>query len=60
MNPDVQEALETTTEILQNPTEILSIEPSRIDAALQSLIQTGINCTLMPLWISKPFLLKWE
>ena len=43
MNPDVQEALETTTEILQNPTEILSIEPSRIDAALQSLIQTGIN-----------------
>ena len=43
MNPDVQEALETTTEILQNPTEILNIEPSRIDAALQSLIQTGIN-----------------
>ena len=43
MNPDVQEALETTTEILQNPTEILNIEPSRIDAALQSLIQTGIS-----------------
>lgn len=43
MNPDVQQALETTTEILQNPTQILEVEPSKIDAALQSLIQTGIN-----------------
>lgn len=43
MNPDVHEALETTTEILQNPTQILEVEPSKIDAALQSLIQTGIN-----------------
>lgn len=43
MNQDVQAALETTTEILQNPTEILSVEPSKIDAALQSLIQSAIH-----------------
>ena len=43
MNSDVQAALETTTEILQNPTEILNVEPSKIDAALQSLIQGAIH-----------------
>ena len=43
MNQDVQAALETTTEILQNPTEILSVEPSKIDTALQSLIQSAIH-----------------
>ena len=40
---DTTEALETTTEILQNPTEILNVEPSKIDAALQSLIQSAVQ-----------------
>ena len=46
MNPnnvDVHEVLETTAEILQNPTQILEIEPSRIDGAIQSLIQAAVN-----------------
>ena len=43
MNPNVQEALETTTEILQNPVEILNVEPSNLDAALKSLIQMVIH-----------------
>ena len=43
MNPDVQQALETTTEILQNPTQILNVEPSRIDDAIQSLIQAAVD-----------------
>ncbi len=41
MNPD--EIIETTTEILQKPAEILNIEVSSIDAALESLIQTVVN-----------------
>ena len=41
MNPS--EIIENTTELLTNPTEILDIEPSSIDAALQSLIQTAVN-----------------
>jgi len=46
MNPnnvEVHEVLENTAEILQNPTQILEIEPSKVDEALQSLIQAGIN-----------------
>jgi len=43
MNPDVKEVLETTTEILQNPKELMNIEVSSIDAAIQSLIQSAIN-----------------
>ena len=40
---ETAEILESTTEILQNPTEILNVEPSRLDAALQSLIQTAVH-----------------
>ena len=40
---EVQEVLENTAEILQNPTQILEVEPSQIDKALQTLIQAGIN-----------------
>ena len=40
---EVQEVLETTQGILQNPTQILEIEPSQIDKALQTLIQAGLN-----------------
>ena len=46
MNPDnvdVHEVLENTAEILQNPTQILEVEPSQIDKALQTLIQAGLN-----------------
>lgn len=46
MNPnnvDVHEVFENTAEILQNPTQILDVEPSKIDEALQSLIQAGVN-----------------
>ena len=46
MNPnnvDVHEVFENTAEILQNPTQILEVEPSKIDEALQSLIQAGVN-----------------
>ena len=43
MNPDVHEVLETTTGILQNPKEILNIEKSGIDAALESLIQMAVD-----------------
>ncbi len=37
------EILETTQEILQNPAEILNIETSSIDAALESLIQSMVR-----------------
>ena len=40
---ETAEILEGATEILQNPTEILTVEPSRLDAALQSLIQSAVN-----------------
>ena len=40
---EVQEVLENTAEILQNPTQILEVEPSQIDKALQTLIQAGLN-----------------
>ena len=40
---NTSEILETTQEILQNPTEILNIEKSGIDAALESLIQSAVN-----------------
>ena len=43
MNPEVHEVFENTAEVLQNPTQILEIEPSKIDDALQTLIQAGIN-----------------
>ena len=46
MNPnnvDVHEVLENTAEILQNPTQILEVEPSQIDTAIQSLIQAAVN-----------------
>ena len=42
-NADVHEVLENTAEILQNPTQILEVEPSKIDEALQTLIQAGVN-----------------
>ena len=41
MNPS--ELLENTTEILQNPKELMNIEVSSIDAVLESLIQTVVN-----------------
>ena len=37
------EILETTQEILQNPAEILNIETSSLDAALESLIQAAVR-----------------
>ena len=37
------EILETTQEILQNPAEILNIETSSLDAALESLIQVAVR-----------------
>ena len=40
---ETTEILKSTTEILQNPQEILTIEPSSLDAALQSLIQTAVH-----------------
>ena len=40
---EVQEVLENTAEILQNPTQILEVEPSQIDAALQSVIQMAVH-----------------
>ena len=43
MDQDVQTVLETTQEILKNPTEILNIEKSGIDAALESLIQATVD-----------------
>lgn len=46
MNPnnvDVHEVFEHTAEILQNPTQILEVEPSKVDEAIQSLIQAGVN-----------------
>ena len=43
MNPDVKEVLETTTEILQNPKELMNVEVSSIDAAIESLVQSAIN-----------------
>ena len=43
MNPDVQEVLENTAEILNNPKELLNVEASSIDAAIQSLIQSAVN-----------------
>ena len=45
MNPttDVHEVLENTAEILQNPTQILEVEPSRIDEAIQTLIQSAVS-----------------
>jgi len=41
MNPN--EIIENTTEILQNPKELLNVEVSSIDAAIQSLIQSAID-----------------
>ncbi|MBR2286251.1 MAG: mechanosensitive ion channel [Alphaproteobacteria bacterium] len=43
MDQEVQTVLETTQEILKNPTEILNIEKSGIDAALESLIQATVD-----------------
>ena len=37
------EILENTTEVLSNPKELLNIEVSSVDAALESLIQTVVN-----------------
>ena len=41
MNPS--EIIETTTEVLANPKELLNIEVSSIDAALESLVQTIVH-----------------
>ena len=41
MNPS--EIIENTTEILTNPKELLNVEVSSIDAALESLVQTVVN-----------------
>ena len=40
---EANEILETTTEILQNPKELLNIEASGLDAAVENLIQGAIH-----------------
>lgn len=40
---ETNEILETTTEILQNPKELLNIEASGLDAAIENLIQSAIH-----------------
>ena len=40
---EANEILETTTEILQNPKELLNIEASGLDAAIENLIQSAIH-----------------